>query len=360
MLFRQLLDPETSTWTYLLADPRTREAVLVDPVREQVDRDVQLLRELGLRLVYTLETHVHADHITGAALLSERTGSRSVLSRRSGARADVLVDAGDAVRFGQQVLEVRATPGHTAGCVTYVQGDLSRAFTGDALLIRGCGRTDFQQGDPRVLYRCVHDQILSLPDDTLLYPGHDYKGRTVTSVREEKLYNVRLGQGRTEDEFVAIMGALGLPYPKKIDVAVPANLDGGRLPTDSPVVGVVPTVWAPVWRSATGAPQLAVEWVSTQAALRVVDVRQPDEFNGPLGHIEGSQLVPLDVLAGEAVGWSRDAGLILVCRSGGRSDRAAQILEGLGFSQVASMVGGMARWNELGLPVATAGSAAQG
>src|SRR5687768_14270695 len=210
MIFRQLLDPESSTWTYLLGDPATREAVLVDPVREQADRDVGLLQELGLRLVWTLETHVHADHVTAGWMLSRRLGSRTVVGKRGGAEADRLVDHGEAVRFGHQVLEVRATPGHTSGDVVYVAGDLSRAFTGDTLLVRGCGRTDFQQGDARSLYRSVHDQVFSLPDDTLLYPGHDYKGRTVTTVREERLYNRRLGGGKTEDEFVAIMAGLNL------------------------------------------------------------------------------------------------------------------------------------------------------
>src|SRR5262249_41913072 len=157
---------------------------------------------------------------------------------------------------------------------------------GDAVLIRGCGRTDFQQGDARTLYRAVHDQVLSLPDDALLYPGHDYKGRTVTTVREERLFNPRLS--RTEDEFVAIMAALGLPYPKKMDVAVPANLDGGRLPSDGPTAPRADEAWAPVWRSATGAPQVAAEWLATHGdGVRVVDVRQPDEFGGPLGHIAG-------------------------------------------------------------------------
>jgi sulfur dioxygenase len=233
MLFRQLFDAETCTYTYLLADEETRAAVLIDPVREQLERDLELVGELGLTLVHVLETHVHADHVTGASLLRARTGARTVVCRDGGAPcADLLVGDGDVVRFGRHALEVRATPGHTGGCVTYVTADRTMAFTGDALLIRGCGRTDLQQGDPRTLYRSVHDKIFTLPDACAIYPGHDYKGRTSSTVGEEKALNPRLGGGRTEDELVAIMQRLDLAYPGKIDVAVPANARCGRLDTD--------------------------------------------------------------------------------------------------------------------------------
>jgi sulfur dioxygenase len=229
MLFRQLFDPETSTYTYLLADMQTKEAVLIDPVFEHVERDVQLLRELGLSLRFVLETHVHADHVTSAGILRERLGAQTVVSKAGGAPcADVAVDDGDVVHCGAIALEVRQTPGHTDGCVTYVEHGHKRAFTGDALLIRGCGRTDFQQGNARTLYRSVHDRILSLPDDTAIYPGHDYKGRTMSTVGEEKAFNPRVGGGLTEAQFVEIMGALKLAAPKKIDEAVPANLLCGR------------------------------------------------------------------------------------------------------------------------------------
>ena len=183
MIFRQLFDRVTCTYTYLLADEDTREAVLIDPVVEQVERDVALLRELDLHLVHTLETHVHADHVTGGGALRERLGSRSVVSAAAGVTCtDVAVSDGDRVVFGKHHLEVRSTPGHTEGCVTYVTDDQAMAFTGDALFVRGCGRTDFQGGDAATLYRSVHGQVLSLPDDTKVYPGHDYKGRTLTTV----------------------------------------------------------------------------------------------------------------------------------------------------------------------------------
>jgi glyoxylase-like metal-dependent hydrolase (beta-lactamase superfamily II) len=230
VIFRQLLDPETSTWTYIVADKATREAALIDGVLELAERDAELVLQLGLRLVWLIETHIHADHVTSAGLLRERTGAKVACGAATGVTsADLLVGEGDTLGVGSLVFEARATPGHTAGCTTWVLHDHGMAFTGDALLVRGCGRTDFQQGDARRLYRSVHNRIFVLPDDTLLYPGHDYKGRTVTSVGEEKAWNPRLGGGRTEDEFVAIMAAMKLSPPQRIAVAVPANLALGRV-----------------------------------------------------------------------------------------------------------------------------------
>lgn len=222
MIFRQLFEPVSSTYTYLLADPTTGEAVLIDPVVEELDTYLRTLTELGLTLTHTLETHVHADHVTAGGLLRQRLGSRTVVHASAGAAcADVLVHNGDRVRVGSLELEVRETPGHTDGCVAYVAGD--RVFTGDTLLIGGCGRTDFQQGSAETLYDSVHTQLFSLPPDTLVYPAHDYKGRTVSTIREEKVSNARLGGGRSKPDFVALMGELRLAYPKQIDRAVPAN-----------------------------------------------------------------------------------------------------------------------------------------
>ncbi len=231
MLFRQLFDRDTCTYTYLLADEETGDAVLIDPVLEQVERDLQLLRELGLTLRYAIETHVHADHVTGGGRLRDETGCQTVVSRFAEADcADRHVEDGTSIPFGRYALEARETPGHTDTCVTYVLQDRSMAFTGDALLVRGCGRTDFQQGDPRRLYESVHRQIFTLPDNCAIYPGHDYKGRPCSSVGEEKRFNPRLGGGKTVEEFVAIMEALDLAPPKRIAVAVPANQNCGVRP----------------------------------------------------------------------------------------------------------------------------------
>lgn len=226
LLFRQLFDYQSYTYTYLLADQGTREAILIDPVLELVNRDIHLLEDHGLKLKYAVNTHCHADHITSSGELKKRLPTcKSVISKSSGAQADLFIEDGDAIEFGNLALQVAATPGHTNGCVTYIMHHEARpvmAFTGDALLIRGCGRTDFQEGDPRTLYNSVYQKIFSLPDDTLLYPAHDYTGQTVTTVGEEKAFNPRLT--KSLDEFIKIMKELNLPYPKAIDKALPANL----------------------------------------------------------------------------------------------------------------------------------------
>jgi len=223
LFFRQLFEGVSSTYTYLLADRETKEAVLIDPVLETVDRDLKLLEELGLTLKMAVNTHCHADHITGTGLLKQRlVVLKSGISKHSGAAADVLLGDGDKISFGKYSLTVRETPGHTDGCVTLVTGDQSMAFTGDALLIRGCGRTDFQQGCPKRLYQSVHQKIFTLPAHCLIYPAHDYKGQTVSTVGEERKFNPRLT--KSLEEFVEIMNNLNLPKPAKIDIAVPANL----------------------------------------------------------------------------------------------------------------------------------------
>ncbi|CAN6453044.1 unnamed protein product [Victoria cruziana] len=231
LLFRQFFEDESYTYTYLLADVAHPEkpAVLIDPVDRTVDRDLKLIEELDLKLIYAMNTHCHADHITGTGLLKKKMPEvKSIISKDSKAKADILINAGDKIHFGNLFLEARATPGHTVGCITYVTGDGPNqpnpriAFTGDALLIRGCGRTDFQGGNSSQLYKSVHSQIFSLPKETLIYPGHDYKGYTVSTVGEEVLYNPRLS--KDEETFRKIMEGLNLPYPRMLDVALPANM----------------------------------------------------------------------------------------------------------------------------------------
>ncbi|XP_014234587.2 persulfide dioxygenase ETHE1, mitochondrial [Trichogramma pretiosum] len=221
-LFRQFFDPVSSTYTYLLADTESKESILIDPVIEWAERDAKVVEELGLNLKYAMNTHMHADHITGTGKLKKLVpGTRSVISKASEALADVHLLPGDEIAFGRHKLTAHPTPGHTSGCMTYVCEEQGVAFTGDTLLIRGCGRTDFQGGSAETLYQSVHSVIFSLPDNFKLYPAHDYNGRTVTTVAEEKRYNPRLT--KSLDEFVKIMNNLKLPYPKKIDCAVPAN-----------------------------------------------------------------------------------------------------------------------------------------
>ncbi|CAH2041271.1 unnamed protein product, partial [Iphiclides podalirius] len=220
--FRQLFDTVSSTYTYLLGDVKTCEAVLIDPVLEHAERDATLVKELGFKLIYAMNTHMHADHVTGTGKLkSLLPGTKSVIGKASGAQADIHLHDGDLVKFGEYQLLAAATPGHTNGCLTYICHQQAMAFTGDTLLIRGCGRTDFQEGSSEKLYQSVHTRIFTLPDHYTLFPAHDYRGQTATTVGEEKEYNPRLT--KSLKEFVHIMDTLNLPYPKMIDKALPAN-----------------------------------------------------------------------------------------------------------------------------------------
>jgi sulfur dioxygenase len=226
VMFRQLFAPVSSTYTYLLADPQSRQAVIVDPVREHAQRDLGLLAELRLHLVYILETHVHADHVTGASALKKVTGAQTAVSQHCGASGfDQLLDDGNVMAFGGQSLLVIATPGHTPGSSCFLWRD--RLLTGDTLLIGGCGRTDFQQGDAGTLYDSITRRLFTLPEDTLVYPGHDYRGRRVSTIAEEKATNPRLA-GKTRNQFIEIMANLDLPMPGNIGEAVSANLRGGN------------------------------------------------------------------------------------------------------------------------------------
>ncbi|MCY1040772.1 MBL fold metallo-hydrolase [Corallococcus sp. bb12-1] len=225
MIFRQLFDAESSTYTYLVGEEGTRQAVLIDPVLEQVERDLRLVDELGLVLTHVLDTHVHADHVTASGVLRERTHCTVVGGVGGAACANVQVRHGDSVRVGPLTFQVLATPGHTDDSVSYLLGD--RVFTGDALLVRGNGRTDFQNGDAGQLYDSITRVLFALPDATRVYPAHDYKGHTVTSIGEETRHNPRLAHADRE-AFIHIMENLHLPQPKKIDIAVPANRACGR------------------------------------------------------------------------------------------------------------------------------------
>ena len=348
LVFRQLFDPTSSTYTYLLGCSATREALLIDPVFEQVRRDAALIGELGLTLLWTLDTHVHADHVTGAWLLKQKLGSQIALSAAAGASGvDRLLQDGDRVEFGRRSLEVRATPGHTNGCVTYVLDDESMAFTGDCVMIRGSGRTDFQQGDPRALYRSVRSRIFSLPETCLLYPAHDYRGLTATSVAEEKKFNPRLGGEVGEGDYVGYMKNLDLPHPKKIDEAVPANLRCGQ-PGNEAVAPPDPQ-WAPLRFTFGGVWEVEPHWLEENLAkVNVLDVREPNEFTGPLGHIRGATLVPRGERAQRAQELPKDKPIVAVCRAGSRSAHATAILQKAGFADIANLPGGMLRWRAEG------------
>ncbi|KAI3381511.1 hypothetical protein SNEBB_009924 [Seison nebaliae] len=230
VIFRQLFDNDTKTYTYILGDRQSKDAIVIDPVFELVERDIKTMEELDVKVKYLINTHVHADHITGSGRMKKLLNKQdkqceSVISKKSGAIADKFVDENDTLDFGSMSLRVLATPGHTAGCISlewHVNNKIEAVFTGDAVLIRGCGRTDFQQGDAGLLYDGVHKKILSLSDDVSIFPAHDYVGQSESSVGEEKKFNKRFTLNR--DDFIKFMEELSLPYPRYIDKSLPANL----------------------------------------------------------------------------------------------------------------------------------------
>ena len=260
----------------------------------------------------------------------------------------------DRVAFGHRHVEVRATPGHTDGCLTLVLDDQSAAFTGDSLLIRGCGRTDFQQGSAARLYRSVHEQIFTLPAHCVLYPGHDYRGLTATSVAEERRFNPRLGGEVSEADFAAYMDHLGLPHPKWMDIAVPANLRCGE--PDATAVQSQDPSWAPVSCTFSGVweiqPSALLQCLAGGGAgsIQVIDVREAAEFGDALGHIAGARLMPLSELVARSAEIDTGLPIVTVCRSGARSAQATVLLHRSGFQRVANLAGGMLRWRAEGLP----------
>jgi sulfur dioxygenase len=351
LLFRQLFDAATGTFTYLLADVSSRQGVLIDSVFEQHSRDLSLIHELGIELVACLDTHAHADHVTGSWLMHEATGCAIGLAAAARAENVTLpLHHGDRVGFGQRALEVRSTPGHTDGCISFVLDDHSMAFTGDALLVRGCGRCDFQQGNAHTLWSSITEQLLSLPDACLLYPGHDYTGRTMSSVVEEKAFNARLGGAATERDFVGHMENMKLPHPHKIAEALPGNMRSGK-----PRQAAGRTSWAPVQRSYAGLPELTPAWVSAHLRdLTILDVRSPEELQGPDGLISGSLNIPLPELEERRQEIPNGKPVVVVCHSGSRSALATQQLIKAGLTDIANLRGGLSRWSDEGYPLASA------
>lgn len=344
MIFRQLYDATSSTYTYVLADEQSREAIIIDPVFEQVQRDLSLLDELGLTLKLILDTHIHADHVTAAWLLKQKTGAQIANAAVNGAEhVDIPLHHGDRVDVSGVILDVRATPGHTAGCLSYVLADQSMVFTGDAVLIRGCGRSDFQQGNAATLFKSITEQIFSLPDDCKIYPAHDYQGRTVSTVAEEKAFNARAGGGAVEADFVGYMDAMKLPHPKKIAEALPANMRSG-MPED----GKMPAEpdWAELRITFSGVPEVEPEWVVTHRQdITLLDVREPDEWVDAHA-VEGAITIPLGHLRARISEVPTDKPVVALCRSGRRSAMAVSILKEAGHDRVANVRGGMLRWHE--------------
>ena len=331
----QLFDAASGSYTYVLFDESTREALIIDPVDDQIERDLAVLREHGLKLLWTVETHAHADHITSAAQLAELAGARTAApSGCSIHTAAVQLKHGDVLRFGTEQVTALHTPGHTAGSMSYLWR--SHVFTGDTLLINGCGRTDFQSGSPEALYYSLTQVLFALPNATTVWPGHDYHGRTHTTIGTEKLSNPRIA-GKTLAEFRAIMENLNLPRPKRIDEALPANLSSG-LRHDAGSSDPVQQ------RPAAGyagdvSPQLAHRWWSAGEAV-LVDVRTDAEREW-VGFVPGAVALAWKQWPGMALNADFEAGLlaavpadkkvVLLCRSGVRSIAAAKRATELGL-----------------------------
>ena len=347
MIFRQLFDPTSSTYTYILGCPDSQEAIIIDSVFEHHGRDTALLRELGLRIKYTIDTHVHADHVTGSWLMKETFDAQIMLSGSYDAEGvDIELIDGMVLAFGDCSVTAVATPGHTAGCFTFVTNDQSMAFTGDFLMIRGAGRTDFQAGDVNIMWHSIQDNIFSLPKDCLLYPGHDYMGRTVSTVDEERRFNPRIGGEAKPEDFAGYMENLGLPHPKLLAIALPANLKSGK--SDESAQS---QTWEPIIVTFAGVPEVEPDWIARHLNnLTILDVRSEAEFSGDLGHIENSLLIPLDQLRDRANELPSDKPIVAICQSGKRSGMVTQILLGAGFDQVANIPGGLIHWQRLALP----------
>ena len=336
--FRQLFDRETSTFTYLLWDLDTKAGVIIDPVREQFERDLRLVGELGVRLAYALDTHVHADHVTSLGMLRESLGLQTAVGEPSGVPcADLLLKDGDTLQFGKHSLAALATPGHTDACTSFKVENL--LFTGDTLFIRGCGRTDFQQGDPVKLYCSVMEKLYVLPDDTLVYPGHDYKGEQVSTIGKEKQHNPRIPATQTKAAFAALMNALNLPRPKHIDEAVPANLGCG-----------ISVAHGHLTEEAFGVRDLQRIHAALPEGEIVVDCRTPDEYEA--GHVPGALNVPMGKelgRLGELQNWRK---IYLYCHSGRRAQTVYAALTTKGLSNMVCLgSSGMADWRVSGYPV---------
>lgn len=344
MLFRELNRGKCKT--YLLACERTRRAVLIDPVKAQVERYLAMLAYERLRLDAVIDTHTHADHPTGSFLLKDLTDASLIMHRRAPAPAvSRHVENGDTIEIGDLTLEVLYTPGHSADSMSIYAGD--RVFTGDVLLIGGTGRADFAGGDAGRQYDSITGKLFTLPDETLIFPAHDYRGNTCSTVGCEKQQNPRIA-GRTREEYIALMASISFPLPEKIQEVLQPNqsaIDDDK--TKFPDLTQLSRV-----RQLN--PEEASVRLQAASPPFVLDVREQQEYTGELGHIPGSTLVPLRELADRAreLLAHRTGPTIVVCRSGVRSTTAAAILEGLGFEQVYNLQGGMVDWNDRGLPVA--------
>lgn len=360
-LFSQLFEPQSSTYTYIVGDAVSGDVVLIDPVLDTIDRDLKLLEELsathGAKLKYVIDTHVHADHVTAAGEIRKRLGVKTAICSAAGIGcADIALKDGDRLNLGAREMRVMATPGHTNTCMCFHFDDM--VFTGDTLLIRGNGRTDFQDGSASTLYDSIQKKLFALPPETKVFPGHDYRGFTQSTIALEKAFNPRIGGGKSKAEFESIMSELKLDLPKKIHEAVPANMACGNLNTGAQVMKGNTKMSASVQSTPfqskliDGIPHVSpAETRALIGKVRMIDVRRPDEYAGELGHVDGAELVTLGPdLEKFLDGGNREEPIIFICRSGGRSGGATSASIAKGYKTTANMTGGMLAWNEQKLP----------
>lgn len=338
MLFRELNRGKCKT--YLIGCEETRSAALVDPLREKIDRYLAMLAYHDLKLEAVIDTHTHADHRTASFELRDLVGAKAMMHRRAPApHIDRHVDDGETIAIGKVEIRVLYTPGHTPdGISLYADG---RVLPGDTLMIRGTGRSDFAGGDPGAQYDAITGKLFGLPDETLVFPAHDYRGNTCSTIGEEKRLNPRVA-GRTREAYIDLMNNLGLPLPDKIQEVLQSNqtaVDDDRMR--------FPTL-AELNQVRQRSPSEVAATLGTPSPPLVLDVREPEEFDGELGHIAGSVLIPLKDLPARAAELEayKERSIIVVCRAGVRSTTAAAILTGLGFEHVANLKGGMLDWND--------------
>lgn len=338
LLMRQLFDRETCTYTYLLVDPNTSEGIIIDPVKEQFERDLQAIEELGVELLYVLDTHIHADHSTSAGMIRQNTGAKIVFGEATEIQGiDLAVKQGDTITFGHFELKVIATPGHTSGCTSYYVDGM--VFTGDTLFIRGCGRTDFQGGNAETLYESITEKLFALPDDTRIYPGHDYKGRLWSTIGEEKQWNPRVGQRKTKAEFVDIMNHLNLAMPKKINEAVPANMSCGIEREPKRFV-----------YDDFSMNELYAKWQNLPSDELILDNRTVEEYTD--GHVPGSINIPFGQEGEHLQQLKQYKHVYIYCRSGRRAQTACAHLSIMGLDHLVCIShSGMPDWIQAGYPV---------